>query len=205
MTQSNLHDQRVAFVTGLLLHHRARRVVDLGCGAGRLVAELLSHSHFANVTGLDSSAAALAIARQAHPAELAARRLILLHGSITEPHAGVLEPDAVALVEVVEHLDPGRLSKAEHTVFRNYRPSIAVVTTPNAEYNPLLGLAQGERRDPDHRFEWSRQRFQAWAGGVARRNGYRHQFGGIGEPHRELGHPTQYALFHRIASTITPA
>lgn len=172
--------------------------MDLGCGAGRLVAELLSHRQFVSVTGLDSSAAALAIARQAHPAELAAQRLTLLHGSITEPHAGVADVDAVTLVEVVEHLDPGRLSKAEHTVFGTYHPPIAVVTTPNAEYNPLLGLAHGERRDPDHRFEWSRERFHAWASGVGRRNGYRHQSGGIGEPHRELGHPTQYALFHRL-------
>ncbi len=174
--------------------------MDLGCGAGRLVAELLSHAHFANVTGLDSSAAALAIARHAHPAELAARRLTLLHGSITEPHPGVVDADAVVLVEVVEHLDPGRLSEAEHTVFRTYRPPVAVVTTPNVEYNPLLGLAHGELRDPDHRFEWTRQRFRAWASGVARRNGYRHQFGGIGDPHRELGHPTQYALFYRLAT-----
>lgn len=198
MSESNLHDQRVAFITGLLLHHGARRIVDLGCGAGRLLAELLAYSHFATVTGVDSSAAALAIARQAHPADLASHRLTLLHGSITEPHPGVVGVDAVTLVEVVEHLDPGRLSKVEHTVFRSYHPAIAVITTPNAEYNPLLGLGHGERRDPEHRFEWSRERFQVWAGGVARRNGYRQQFGGIGEPHRELGHPTQYALFHRI-------
>lgn len=199
MNECSLHDQRLAFVTGLLRDGRAKRVLDLGCGAGRLLASLLVHPEFTHVTGMDSSASALAVGRAELPAEIAAGRLSLLHGDITAPHPGIDQADAIALVEVIEHMDPARLSATERTVFVHYRPALAVITTPNAEYNPLLGLMPGQWRDPDHRFEWPRGRFRAWAAGVGRRHGYSLQVGGIGDPHPVLGHPTQYALLRRQA------
>jgi hypothetical protein len=85
----------------------------------------------------------------------------------------------------------------ERAVFECYRPGIVVLTTPNAEYNPLFDLAPGEFRDPDHKFEWSRDKFRQWVTGVARRNGYRVRIGGIGEEDPELGAPTHQAWFER--------
>jgi SAM-dependent methyltransferase len=184
-------------VTGLLLDAGASRVLDLGCGAGRLLAALLAQPRFERVTGIDSSAAALAVARGELMAGAGEGRLRLVNGSLASPHPEAGEPDAITLVEVIEHLDPSRLSAAERTVFAGYRAPLVLVSTPNAEYNPLLGLPAGRFRDPDHRFEWSRSRFRAWSAGVARRHGYTVQIGGIGEPDPALGSPTQYALFKR--------
>lgn len=197
MDSPSLHDQRLAFVAGLLLDGRSQRVLDLGCGAGRLLARLLDDPQFTHLTGLDASASALAVARGELAAHVTAGRLALLHGQVFTPHPGATGADAVTLVEVIEHLDPQRLSEAERCVFAHYRPSLVVVTTPNVEYNPLLGLRDSQRRDPEHRFEWPRDRFRAWAGGVARRNGYRVQTGGIGPVDADAGAPTQYALFRR--------
>jgi SAM-dependent methyltransferase len=186
-------------VTGLLLDAGASRVLDLGCGAGRLLAALLAQPRFEHVTGIDSSAAALAVARGELLAVAGEGRLRLVNGSLTSPHPDAGEPDAITLVEVIEHLDPSRLSAAERTVFAGYRAPLVLVSTPNAEYNPLLGLPEGRFRDPDHRFEWPRSRFRAWCAGVARRHGYSLQIGGIGEPDPVLGSPTQYALFKRVS------
>ena len=192
-----LHDQRIAFVTGLVIDAGATDVVDLGCGAGRVLAALLRQPQFARVTGLDREAAALAVGRGELAGAVASGRLRLLGGDVTVAHAGIVAPQAVTLVEVIEHLPPQRLSAAEGVVFGHYRPATAVVTTPNVEYNPLYGLRPGQRRDPDHRFEWPRARFRAWATGLARRHGYRVHVGGIGDPHPLHGQPTQYALFRR--------
>ncbi len=194
---ATLHDQRIAFVSGLIIDTGATDVVDLGCGAGRVLASLLRQSQLERVTGLDREATALAVGRGEFAAAVACGRLRLLGGDITVPHAAIVAPQAITLVEVIEHLPPQRLSAAEHVVFGHYRPETAVVTTPNVEYNPLYGLQPGQRRDPDHRFEWPRARFRAWASGLARRHGYRLQVGGIGEPHADVGQPTQYALFRR--------
>lgn len=197
MEQSSLHDQRLAFVSGVLHDAGAHRVLDLGCGAGRLLARLLENQAFEAITGLDGSASALAVARGGLAAHLDSGRLRLLHGDITRVHPQAGAADAICLVEVIEHLEPGRLSAAETCIFGHYRSATVLVTTPNVEYNPIYGLRPGGFRDPGHRFEWSRDRFRSWATGVARRNGYSVRCGGIGEPDRDLGSPTQFGLFRR--------
>jgi hypothetical protein len=70
-----------------------------------------------------------------------------------------------------------------------------IVTTPNREYNPLYGLPAGQWRHRDHRFEWSRAEFAAWAEGVASRQGYRVSLRTVGDVDPEAGSPTQLALF----------
>lgn len=191
-----LHDERLALVCALLHESGSRSVVELGCGAGRLLERLLAHPQFERVTGVDASPAALAVARD----QLSARagvRLELVHADYLR-RLPVLPPhDAVAMVETIEHLDPRNLAAAERTVFGQLQPATVVVTSPNREYNPLLGLPDGVLRDPDHRFEWNRARFRAWASGVARRHGQVLRIGGIGTPHPRFGSPTQYAHFTR--------
>jgi 3' terminal RNA ribose 2'-O-methyltransferase Hen1 len=192
----SLHDARIARVHALLRHAGARTVLDLGCGAGRLLARLRQDPQFSRVTGVDASAEALAVARDQLQA-LAGERLVLVHHDYLRGPGPLQGHDAVVMVETIEHLDPQRLAAAERTVFAQLRPRTVVLTTPNREYNPLYGLPPGRLRDPDHRFEWDRARFRAWAAGVARRNGYAVSTNGIGQAHPQLGTPTQCAHFSR--------
>jgi hypothetical protein len=102
------------------------------------------------------------------------------------------------LAEVVEHVDPGRLGALEQAVFGAAAPPVVLVTTPNAEYNPLYpGLAPGALRHPDHRFEWTRAQFRAWARAVADRYGYAVRFEPVGDADPGAGPPTQLAVLHR--------
>lgn len=72
------------------------------------------------------------------------------------------------------------------------------MTTPNAEYNVRFpGLPAGQFRHPDHRFEWTRAEFRAWAQEVAQRYGYAVEFRPVGPDDPEVGPPTQLALFRR--------
>jgi hypothetical protein len=83
-------------------------------------------------------------------------------------------------------------------VFGRARPTSVIVTTPNAEYNALFSaLPAGSLRHPDHRFEWSRQQFQAWTSSVGDRYGYSVTYRPIGEEDPLLGPPTQMAVFSR--------
>ena len=73
-----------------------------------------------------------------------------------------------------------------------------IVTTPNVDYNALFpGLAAGALRHRDHRFEWTRAEFAAWAGAVAGRHGYAVEHAGIGPDDPSHGAPTQMAVFRR--------
>ncbi|TVQ40994.1 MAG: methyltransferase domain-containing protein [Wenzhouxiangella sp.] len=197
-----LHEQRLQAVCSALKSSHARQVLDLGCGSGALTCLLLSDPDFDSVLAMDRSSEALATLRQnlANGGELG-ERLTLVHGSWTDTHPGCQAYQAAALVETIEHLDPRDLSRMENTVFAAYDLDCIVVTTPNGDYNPLLGLGPGQFRDPDHRFEWPRVKFRKWCRGLASRHGYQVRFADIGDPDPELGAATQMAVFTRTTSS----
>ena len=197
----SLRDQRLGTVQSVLKASGARRVLDLGCGAGALLSRLI-RDDYELIVGADVSVRALEqTARRLkldgmHDAER--RRISLLHSPLTYRDRRLVGFDAAALVEVVEHLDPPRLAAAEENVFGSARPATVVVTTPNAEFNVRWEtLPAGQLRHPDHRFEWTRDEFAAWSEGVASRHGYAVRYLPVGPEDPEVGPPTQMAVFTR--------
>lgn len=196
----SLNQQRLDAVVAALTATGARRVLDLGCGEGRLLRELMKEKQFEEIVGMDVSIRALEVAAdRLRLDDLPPRqktRIHLLHGSLMYRDKRLSGFDAAAVVEVVEHLDPPRLAAFERVVFECARPVTVVLTTPNREYNVAWpNLAAGALRHEDHRFEWSRAEFQAWATGVAGKYGYSVEFLAVGPEHAEFGSPTQMAVF----------
>jgi small RNA 2'-O-methyltransferase len=194
-----LHDARLDAVVEHLLDSGTEVVLDLGCGSGALLEQLLLKPQLRRVIGVDNSLQALAAAEARLTAADGSRdpRLSLREGSVTDVHGGLGAVDAVALVETLEHLRPSQLSRLERALLVDVRPARVVMTTPNLDYNAVYGLQRGEYRHPDHCFEWGRAKFEGWASGVAGRTGYRVAFHGIGRAHAWLGSPTQMAVFSR--------
>jgi 2-polyprenyl-3-methyl-5-hydroxy-6-metoxy-1,4-benzoquinol methylase len=189
---------RRAAVVAALNDAGARRVLDLGCGGGALLRDLLADASFTVIVGADVSAGALDAAerRLRRLPERAQARVTLRQSALTYADPALAGYDAAVLMEVIEHVDPERLPALENAVFGVARPGTVVVTTPNAEYNPLYPGLTGMRH-ADHRFEWTRAEFAAWCDGVASRRGYtvvRHPVG-PGDP--AAGAPTQMAVFSR--------
>jgi 3' terminal RNA ribose 2'-O-methyltransferase Hen1 len=198
----SLHEQRIGAVLAALRAGGARRVLDLGCGEGKLLRELLEDRQFDEIVGMDVSIRSLETARDRlkldRMAERQAARLKLVHGSLVYRDRRLEGFDAAAVVEVVEHLDPPRLSAFERAVFEFARPGTVVLTTPNREYNVKWENVGAERlRHPDHRFEWTRAEFRTWAEGVSGRYGYSVQFQPIGPTDEAVGSPTQMGVFQR--------
>lgn len=194
---TSLHDARLSAVTDVLIDSGAATVLDLGCGSGALLRRLLLESQFTRIVGMDTSLEALALAEQLRTPELGATgdRLSLRYGSFTTSDEGLTGFDAAAMVETIEHVAPAHLSKVERAVFAEMRPRLVVMTTPNRDYNELYGMAAGELRHGDHRFEWGRTRFESWAKGVAARTGYEVKFNAIGPANVWSGGPSQMAIF----------
>lgn len=205
-----LVEQRMAAVVAALRAAGASRIVDLGCGEGALIRLLLADPAFGEILGVDVSHRALEIAtrrlRLERMSDHQRERVRLLQSSLTYRDERIAGFDAAVLMEVVEHVDPPRLPALERTVFGHARPSTVVVTTPNVEYNIRFpGLAAGSMRHRDHRFEWTRAEFRAWADGVAAGHGYRVRYLPVGPDDPEAGPPTQMALFtHTAPAEDTP-
>jgi 3' terminal RNA ribose 2'-O-methyltransferase Hen1 len=201
----SLNEQRLTAVLETLKQAQARRVVDLGCGEGKLLRALLGERSFEEVAGMDVSVRSLQLARERLRLdtlpERQQARIRLLHGSLTYRDARIAGYDAATLIEVIEHLDPARLAALEAAVFEAARPATLVLTTPNAEYNVKFeSLPAGRFRHRDHRFEWTRAELEAWASGVAGRHGYSVRFAPVGPVDPELGAPTQMAVFQQEPS-----
>lgn len=196
-----LNQERIGAVLSVLRDANARRVVDLGCGEGRLVRELLRDRTFERIVGVDVSSRALALAaRRLRLDELAPAmraRVELCQGALTYRDRRLEGFDAACAVEVIEHLDPSRLGAFERCVFEFARPRTVIVTTPNREYNVRFELAAGRLRHGDHRFEWTRAEFDTWACGVAGRRAYRVRLLPVGAVDPDVGPPTQMAVFSR--------
>ncbi|WP_433194217.1 3' terminal RNA ribose 2'-O-methyltransferase Hen1 [Nocardia sp. CA-107356] len=197
---------RRAAVLAALREVGAHRVLDLGCGEGALLRELLADKAFTEVVGVDVSMRALNIAKRRlrldRMPERVARRLTLLQGALTYTDTRLRGYDAAVLMEVVEHIDEPRLGALEHSVFAAAAPTSVIMTTPNAEHNVVYEtLPAGTFRHSDHRFEWTRTEFAGWASRVADRYGYTVRFGPVGVEHPEFGPPTQLALFTKATTT----
>jgi 3' terminal RNA ribose 2'-O-methyltransferase Hen1 len=198
----SLNEQRLLAVVDVLKESGAARVVDLGCGEGKLLKALLKERQFTDVLGMDVSFRSLELAKERldldRMPEMQRRRVSLLHGSLMYRDKRLSGYDAATVIEVVEHLDPPRLAAFERVLFECARPNVVVLTTPNAEYNVRFeSLPAGTFRHRDHRFEWTRAEFEAWAEGMCARFGYSVRFLPVGPVDPEVGAPTQMAVFAR--------
>ncbi len=198
----NLHQQRLEAAAEQLKKNGVRTVVDMGCGEGRLIRLLLKDGQFDKILGVDVSMRELQRAKQRLDFdEMSPRmreRLDLMQGSVTYRDRRIEGFDGMALVEVIEHLDVDRLSAMERVVFEFAQPKTVVVTTPNGEYNVKYEtLTAGDFRHDDHRFEWTRPEFEAWAAKTATHFGYSVAFFPVGNFDEAVGAPSQMGVFKK--------
>lgn len=196
----SLNRQRLELVAQTLIEHWVKRVIDLGCGEGKLLKLLRQNKFIEQITGVNVSYRNLEIAKKRlrlddlpfHQRD----KIELIQGSLTYRDKRFNSYDAATLIEVIEHLDSNRLAALERVVFEFAQPKLVIVATPNIEYNVLFeSLPNGKLRHQDHRFEWTRQEFQAWGNDVASRFDYQITFQGIGNEDVLVGTPTQMAIF----------
>lgn len=198
----NLNEQRLNAVVAALKSVDAKRVLDLGCGEGKLLRVLLQDRTFNEIVGVDVSHRALQMAQHrlrldrlpAHQQT----RIKLVQGSLMYRDKRLSGFDAASVVEVIEHLDQPRLAAFERVLFEFAKPATIVLTTPNVEYNVRFeNLPAGGFRHKDHRFEWTRDQFSEWAHSIASKHGYEVRLLPVGPEDSVVGAPTQMAIFKK--------
>eukprot|EP00919_Chromeraceae_sp_WS-2016_P060624 GHVR01143969.1.p1 GENE.GHVR01143969.1~~GHVR01143969.1.p1 ORF type:complete len:206 (+),score=38.29 GHVR01143969.1:252-869(+) len=175
--------------------------VDLGCGEAFILQHVRNSSQFSKIVGVDV---------EAHPnwyeftefvyARERGMEVEFFTIDLYTPHPSLLDSDLLICTEVVEHLDD--VDMFIEILLNVYQPKRCILTTPNREYNIILGLIDSFRHS-DHRFEWNRKEFESFCEGAASR-GYSVSFDGVGGPHPHHGYATQIALFDRLKQFKTP-
>jgi 3' terminal RNA ribose 2'-O-methyltransferase Hen1 len=123
-------------------------------------------------------------------------RINLFQGSLTYKDKRLEGFDAAAVVEVIEHLDLNRLKAFERVLFEFAKPKTVVLTTPNKEFNVIWDkLGAAEMRHDDHRFEWTRKEFSEWSNRIGETYHYKVELLPIGDEFKDLGAPSQMAIF----------
>ena len=188
-----LNTLRLNAVFSELKESGAKSVIDMGCGEGHLLQLLLADKNFTSIAGVDVSLSALdRTADRFKDSE----RLILFQSSICYRDSRFYDYNAAVAVEVIEHLDRDNVSSFTSVIFGDASFKTVIITTPNAEYNRSYpGMEDGSFRHTDHRFEWTRKKFQTWANSVADQYGYDVLFKNIGVIDEVLGSPTQMGIF----------
>jgi 3' terminal RNA ribose 2'-O-methyltransferase Hen1 len=167
-----------------------------------LTRALLGEKQIELVVAVDVSARALQLAardlRLDQMPDTQRERIKIFQSALTYRDDRLAGLDAAVLMEVIEHVDPERLPALERATFGFAAPAAVVVTTPNSEYNPYFAtLPEGAMRHRDHRFEWTRAQFRAWAQHTAGAHGYQVSFRSVGPEHPDAGPPTQLAVFRK--------
>lgn len=204
MEEDNPHALRHARILEDVAASGARTVVDLGCGEGKLLQGLAQIAQNMRVVGVEPSGRDLERARKnlsRNPGKTVDPRIELIHGSALYADDRLRDFDMAVLSEVIEHIDPDRLTHLARSVFGSMQPKTVIVTTPNGDYNAWFSLRPGEFRHADHRFEWSREECADWVDAIKRDFGYDAVISGAGgfygdrdDRHGQVSH---YIVFTR--------
>lgn len=196
----HLNEKRLEAVISKLQENNVKTVLDLGCGEGKLLKQLLENKEITKISGMDVAFSELEKAKKRlhfdDMPDMQKKRIELFQGSLTYRDSRFEGCDAITLMEVIEHIDVERLPVFEKIIFGYAKPKLIIVTTPNKEYNNKFeNLLEDQLRHKDHRFEWTREQFQSWANNAAKKYGYTVSFSSVGEEDDKVGSPTQMGVF----------
>ncbi|XP_001636362.3 small RNA 2'-O-methyltransferase [Nematostella vectensis] len=201
-----VYRQRYHRVIEVVKEHKAKRVLDFGCAEAKMLRSLInSTTNIEELVGVDIDRDLLEdsifrirplttdyLTPRPHPLAVS-----LYQGSISKADDRFCDFDVVACIEIVEHLVPEHLEAMPAVLLGQLSPLVAIVTTPNADFNVLFPDLVGFRHW-DHKFEWTRAEFKDWATSQADKFGYSVTFEGIGSGPsgtEHLGCCSQMALF----------
>ena len=194
-----LHSEILASVLAFVRMSKAKSVLDIGCGEGLLIRALAQEESIERVAGIETDPKQIKVARALFNTITSREdiKINLYKKDVTMKNLDILmDYDVVTVVEVVEHIQDR--DWINHIFYLN--PPLLIVTTPNREFNVLYdqnNLNVDGLRDPDHKFEFTRNEFITWAKKHGDVHGYSVNPLPVGPADIEHGSSGQMAVFQK--------
>lgn len=200
--KETLNSIRLGAVVDKIRELKGVKVIDLGCGEGKLLAQLIKEKQIEKLTGMDVCQSVLERAKNKlkleRQSEVTQEKVTLFQGSLTYRDERFSGYDTACVIEVIEHMELSRLVAFERVLFEFAQPQNVILTTPNREYNECYEKLESDKlRHSDHRFEWTRKEFQNWCNEIGAKYNYEVIFSEIGDLVEKVGSPTQMGVFKK--------
>jgi len=212
--QPPLYSQRYMYINDLLFsaNPRIEKMADFGCSEGRFVRLVKKLPFLTQLLAVDISLVSLEECiynARPIPYDYIFGRFVGMDVSLIRADVTVKDPrfrglDVITCIELIEHLNAKQFEEFPDTLFGYFRPRMAIITTPNKEFNVVFPQLRGTEnlRHWDHKFEMTRKEFQSWTNMICQKYNYKVRIDGVGSsPSQEfgdIGFCSQIAIFERI-------
>jgi 3'' terminal RNA ribose 2''-O-methyltransferase Hen1 len=193
--EESLNTTRFNSVINELIKIEAKSVLDIGCSNGKLLEAIRDKMPNIKLAGIDVHLKAVSIAdKMANKKDL--DKIDFFQSSILYKDKRFKGYDAVTAIEVMEHIDEFKLYLFEKVLFGYINPRVAILTTPNKDYNENYDNINNKGlRHFDHRFEFTKREFESWVTKICSKYGYIYFFKSIGKADEKDQQPTLMVTF----------
>ncbi len=155
--------KRINKVTELVIATSPEKVVDLCCGEGRLLRNIIDTMGVEGkqYLGIDADFKKLRrLSKHSHTSKIQYSCCNVLEPKVFH---NFIRCDVVTCTEGIEHFDERSRMRLLRIIRTVYAPKTIIITTPNLEYNSISGydLMENGYRHPDHKIEYTKELFES--------------------------------------------
>ena len=147
-----LYEHRINKILSVLNTFKAKKIIDFGCGNGKLVQHLSESGKFECFACVEISKKRVAKLKRMFSSN---NTISVFEQSFFEYNSHFCKYDCAILSEVIEHLNEKELSILFDLILNQYSPKLLIITTPNRTYNEKLLILHNGLRHASHIFELS--------------------------------------------------
>lgn len=134
-------------------------VVDYGCANGKL--SLLINDRLKKMNGKEFTINSYDINDRAYDKLKYVKNINFYQMNLLVPNFNIIPDrvDVLILSEIIEHFDKDDRQQILYKIVESINPKYVILTTPNKEYNSILGVPDGEFREKTHKIEFTKDEY----------------------------------------------
>lgn len=148
----NLYEYRFEAILNVLKPYKLKKIIDFGCGDGKLIQYLYKNGIFETLACVEISKKRIKKLVNIFSEN---NIVTIFEQSFLEYNESFKGYDGAILSEVIEHLTEKEIHTILNLILNSYSPKLLIITTPNKTFNENLKILHNGLRHSSHIFELS--------------------------------------------------